>query len=290
MSHEEHQTCALTGATGYIGSHCERRLRQLGFSVLRLVRHRATEDDVCFRLGEPLDPKFLRGVDSLIHCAYDFGAKSWEEVQRINVRGSESLLRSAQAAGVRRLVFISSVSAFEGCASLYGQGKLMVERLAAFLGAIVLRPGLVYGEPGRGMFGALSRLSRLRVLPVFDGGRQPMALVHIEDLTQTMVQSLRWDALAVGGPVTLAHPKPVAFLDILQTIASKKSLRLKTLSIPGWMGLSVLRLAEAGGLPLRFRSDSLLSLLQPNPNLDFSSAEKLGLKFRCFLDVEADAL
>ncbi|MEK7816289.1 MAG: NAD-dependent epimerase/dehydratase family protein [Pseudomonadota bacterium] len=283
------QTCAVTGTGGYIGSHCLEQLRRQGHRV-RKLRRNASGEDIRFRLGEPLDPLTLAGVDSLIHCAYDYGARTWGEEQWLNVAGSKLLFDAAKSAGVRNVVFISSVSAFEGCASFYGRGKLAVERRVLELGGIALRPGLVYGEPGQGIFGALCRLTRLPIVPVFDGGRQPLVLAHVDDLAMAIVRSLAWDAGTVRRPVTLAHPGSFMLVDILRTIAVKQGRRLRTVSIPGALGLTLLRAAESLGLRPRFRSDSLVSLLHPNPNLDFTLADKLGLAFRSFADVDARVL
>jgi hypothetical protein len=63
--------------------------------------------------------------------------------------------RPVSDAGVRRLVFISTISAFDGCRSFYGKGKLEVERITHSLGGWVIRPGLLYGEKPGGMLGRL---------------------------------------------------------------------------------------------------------------------------------------
>jgi nucleoside-diphosphate-sugar epimerase len=278
-------TCAVTGARGYIGSHVSSHLERAGHKVLRLGRSR-DRDDRFFVLGDPVDPSALEGADALVHCAYDFGTRTVSEENRINVNGSLQLLRAAQQAGTRRVVFISTVSAFEGCRSFYGQGKLEVERAVLAMGGIVLRPGLVYGEPGKGMFGALSRLTRLPLLPVFDGGRQSFVLVHVDDLARTIVEALEWEASKVDGPVVLAHPEPMTFADILRCIAGRQGRRLRTVSIPGGLGVFLLRLIEKLGLSVGFRSDSLVSLLNVNPALDFALTERLGLRFRRFAEAD----
>ncbi len=283
------RTCAVTGARGYIGSHIVQKLGEAGYTALRLGRD-SRRDDRLFVLGEPVTASMLEGVDAIIHCAYDFRPRTEAEDHRINVVGSLHLLEAAQLAGVRRFVFISSVSAFEGCRSFYGRGKLVVEQAVRATGGIAVRPGLVYGDPGRGMFGALSRLARLPLLPVFGGGRQPFALVHVADLVHAIIQALDWDASRVDGPVVLAHPERVAFADILRFIAKLKGRKLRVFPVPSVLGMTALRTLEALGLSAGFRSDSLVSLLQPNPTLDFTSTEKLDLRFRRFYDAGPEIL
>ncbi len=276
-------TCAVTGARGYVGSHIAQKLEEAGHKVLRLGRD-SRRDDRLFVLGEPVAASTLEGVNAVIHCAYDFRPRTAAEDHRVNVEGSLQLLESARQARVQRFIFISTVSAFDGCRSFYGQGKLVVEKAVRTFGGIVVRPGLVYGDPGRGMFGTLSRLVRLPLLPVFDGGRQPFVLVHSADLARAIVQALEWDSSRVNGPVVLAHPEQIVFSDILRFIARQQGKRLRIISIPGAFGVILLRTLDAMGLSIGFRSDSLVSLLNPNPDLGFTLTEKLGLHFRKFSD------
>lgn len=275
--------CAVTGARGYVGSHIAKELELAGHKVLRLGRDRLL-DDRHFTLGEPVTASALEDADAVIHCAYDFHPRTAAEDHRINVEGSLRLLETARMVDVQRFIFISSVSAFDGCRSFYGRGKLVVEQAVRAVGGIAVRPGLVYGDPGRGMFGTLTRLARLPLLPVFGSGRQPFVLVHVVDLARAIVQALEWNISRVEGPVVLAHPEQVAFADILRFIAQRQGRRLRILPIPSMVGMFLLRTIETMGLSAGFRSDSLVSLLNPNPGLDFTLPEKLGIRFRRFSD------
>jgi nucleoside-diphosphate-sugar epimerase len=275
---------ALTGASGYLGGRVAAALRDAGFTVRRLVRTPSEAGDAAFRLGEPVDPAALRGADALIHAAHDFRAFGREETRRVNVAGADALFDAAAAAGVRRLVAVSSVSAYRGCASEYGRAKLLLEESAARRGGVSVRPGLVYGGGSGGMFATLEKLCRLPVLPVADGGRQPMLLGHADDVSRAIVAALDWDPAGLGGPVLLAHPEPVPFGEILRTVARARGRRLALVPVPSTLMLGGLRAAEALGLRLPARSDSLTSLLAPDPAPDFSASKRLGLSFRRFLD------
>src|SRR5207245_9025857 len=121
-----------------------------------------------FRLGEDVAASELKGAKALIHCAYDFKQVPWPAIHAVNVAGSEKLLRAAREAKVERIVYISSISAFEGCRSLYGKAKLEIEKTAHALGATVVRPGLIWGDPPGAMFERLVRqVEQGRVLPLF---------------------------------------------------------------------------------------------------------------------------
>ena len=270
---------AVTGAQGLIGTRLCAALAAAGHGVRRLTRNPAGPHDRKFVLGEDVGPNVLAGCDALVHGAYDFKALGWEEIHRVNVEGSMKLVAAAATAGVKRIVFVSTVSAFEDAVSNYGRGKILVEKMVLAGGGIVVRPGLVWGGDG-GFYGTLEKACAAPLLPVFDGGRQPLQMVHIDDAVRDLISALTWDPKLAGGPVTSAHPEPVYFRTLLQKIGAGKGRTIRTFSIPSGLALFGLRFSEALGLPTGFRSDSLVSLLNTNRGYDWSPHKRLGLSYR----------
>jgi nucleoside-diphosphate-sugar epimerase len=85
-------------------------------------------------------------------------ATTYSDLRRICVDGSNTLFEAARRAGVERIVFISTISAFDGCRSAYGKTKLAVEKSLAGTTAVVLRPGLVFGgSHSGGVFGSIRK-------------------------------------------------------------------------------------------------------------------------------------
>src|SRR4051794_2495647 len=115
-------TFGITGARGFIGSELTRHLRSLGHRVVPLSRTKPDGEDhyLPFDLGETPSAESLRELDVLVHGAYDFRCRDAAEHRKKNIDGSIALFRQAKAAGVPRLVFLSSLSAFPGCRSAYG--------------------------------------------------------------------------------------------------------------------------------------------------------------------------
>ena len=110
----------VTGATGFVGAHVAQmaaaqgaELRLLTRSSSNVSRLPESADVVVGDLREP--EKFasaLVGCDALIHVAADY--RLWvpdpAEMYRANVEGTRTLLRLAREAGVRRVVYTSSVA------------------------------------------------------------------------------------------------------------------------------------------------------------------------------------
>lgn len=267
----------VTGGSGLVGSHLMGELQSRGHIAQSLPR---TE----FKLGEAVAVGILCGFDGLVHCAYDFHAFGWDEIKRVNVDGSITLLKAAIEAGVKKLIFVSSIAAFDGCKSLYGRGKLEVEAFVRDVGGVTVRPGLVYGDTeGRGMFGSLARAVRMPIVPVFGDGSQHFYLAHVQDLAVALADAIERYDLFQGRTVIAANPEPIAFRDLLNMIArGETGRRVVTVPVPALLGLFGLKALEAMGLRPRFRSDSLVSMMTYDREPDFAAARELGLRFRSF--------
>jgi len=280
----ESKTCVITGANGFVGGRLKLSLQQEGWRVVAWTRQpQAGADAVPFRLGQNIDPASLKGARALVHCAYDFGPRSWDEIEAVNVAGSQMLLQAARAAGVQYVVFISSLSAFAGCRSLYGRAKMEIEQLANSLGATVIRPGLVYGDGPGGMFGSLSRqVKNSRFVPILIGGRQTQYLVHESDLANIVQGCLDGTVPAGAGPILAANEQGWQLKEILGKIAQALGKRVSFVPVPWhlvWLGLKSLELV--GSRPA-FRSDSLISMVYQDPSPSFALLKSLGFRCRPF--------
>jgi NADH dehydrogenase len=276
--------CVITGANGFVGAGLSACLQALGWRVTPWTRRpESSGGGRTFRLGEDVDPALLRGVRALVHCAYDFKPRTWDEITSVNVIGSEKLLRAARAAGVESVVLISTLSAFEGCRSLYGRAKVQIERIAQSQGAFVIRPGLVYGGGAGGVFGRLVRqVGKSRFVPSLHGGRQVQYLVHIEDLGNLVQRCLNGQVPQGAGIVSIAHEQGWELEQILLAIAAAMGKQVSFVPVPWqlvWLGLKAL---EAAGFPTNFRSDSLLGMVYQNPNPSFALLRSLGYHCRPF--------
>lgn len=281
------RTAAVTGASGYVGGCVGAALERHGWSVRSLNRqagpHSPVSDTVRFQLGQAVSPDALRGASALVHCAWDFGPRKWPEIVGVNVRGSEALFRAAAEARVERLVFVSTLSAFDGCSSLYGKSKLEVERIALAHGALVVRPGLVYGDGAGGMFGRLAAtIRKSAVIPLFGRGRQIFYLVHQEDLCEFVVAYCEGKVPPLDRAIAMAHERGWPFRAILEEIARAHGRRLVFVPIPWRPAWAALRLGEALGLSLGFRSDSLVGMMEPGRAPSFEANGRFGLACRPF--------
>ncbi len=120
----EGQTIAVTGATGFLGSHITEELVERGATVIGVVRspHKGAfleGPQVSFRKADLADPDSLRlafeGVDAVVaNAALAAGWQQHTESEFIeaNIGGTVNTLNAAADAGVTRVVYISSVAVY----------------------------------------------------------------------------------------------------------------------------------------------------------------------------------
>jgi nucleoside-diphosphate-sugar epimerase len=280
----EKKICAITGSNGYVGGCLKNYFTALGWEVLELTRRpKPNSHAVKFQLGEDVSSASLAGVDALAHCAYDFKPLRRDEIRAVNVEGSRKLFQAARTAKVGKIVCLSSISAYDGCRSLYGQAKLQIEKLALENGALVIRPGLVYGSGPGGMFGKLTaQVRQSSVIPLVGDGSQIQFLVHDEDLS-AFIERFAMDQIKIPAQIlTAANEQPWPFKKLLLEIARALDKKPKFIPLPWRFVWAGLKSTELCGLKLNFRSDSLVSLMYQNPKPDFSANAAVGLTCRPF--------
>jgi nucleoside-diphosphate-sugar epimerase len=282
-------TCAVTGASGYVGSRIAGHLTRQGWNVRALSRSGSSEKHfhlthVHFELGANPTPQALDGVDALVHAAYDFRVTSWPDIERVNVDGSRRLFAAAREANVERIVLVSTLAAFPGARSLYGRAKLEIERAAIESGAAIVRPGLVWGAHGAAMFGALQRVvERLPIVPLLGPRELQLTLVHEDDLALLVERLLELWPAGARKLLVAASGRTLTFEELLRSLASRTGRRRGFVRLPwtaAWLGL---RMLEAVGATPPFRSDNLVSFVSTDDRpfaRATDSAVRYGVRFR----------
>lgn len=277
---------AITGANGYLGSRICETFQSQGWKVLKLVRSPSHGHDAAYAydLAMPVTPQVmeaLRYADALVHAAYDLSLTRAADIWRVNVEGTRRLLEASAEAHVKRIVVLSSMSAFEGTSQLYGRAKLDIEAMTAECGGCAVRPGLVYGEQSGGMVGALRRLTYLPATPVIAGGTG-LYTVREDDLMMA-IAALTAAMTGPSGTISVAHPSRVGLTDLMKELSARENRKSRLVPIPWQLVYWLLRLGELTHLPLPFRADSVLGLIHSASDLiGIEELSSLGLTVRPF--------
>ncbi len=258
-------TVAVTGAGGLLGRSLVAALADpdvaLGLEGGALARLVALdvlpEADLAARLAGAAHPMLvprrrdvrdpglaedLAGVDVLVHLAFQMDPiRDLDAMRAVNVDGTRQVLAAARAAGVRRVVVLSSVVAYgahpdnpvpmgeeqplrANAGFPYAEHKQQVEAdLAALVpggpALTVLRSAAVLG-PGVENF--LTRLLELPVLPQVTDTPPPLQFVHLDDVVGAIVHAL---SRPLDGLFNVAADGWLAHADVLR-LAGRRTVRL----------------------------------------------------------------
>lgn len=276
------KTIAITGTQGNLGRVLKEKFLRENFHVISLNRKAVNSSEYDFSLEKPFDWQVLtEKPEILIHSAYDFSKINREEILEVNGRRTIDFLKSGKNSGIEKIIFISSMAAFDESKSIYGQVKYIVEEKVKELGGISIRPGLIWGENLRGIFGALkSIIKKFPVIPLIGNGKQILYLVHEEDLAEAIFK-VAMEKIS-SQRIILASPEPLQFREILERMAKSLSRRVIFLPIPSFLPYIFLRFLEIIGIQPPFKSDSLISLMNQDPDPDFLECRNLKVKFRTY--------
>lgn len=200
----------VTGSTGFLGKHIVEHLIRRGFHVVAGVRSEK-KGEFLKKLGAELKVAFLedtsslvecmRGVDAVIHNAALVAQGGWwRRFYVTNVQGTTNVLNAMKIAGVKRLIYISTVGVYglgahlkegevrEGSPlikvskfeSPYTYTKAIAESivLESDLDWAVVRPGIIFGEWDNFFVPSLLRVMKWGIVPLFDSGENPLHIVY----------------------------------------------------------------------------------------------------------------
>ena len=227
----------VTGGSGFIGRRVVARLADGGESlrvVARGQRPAALPDGVekvqgDVASGEGL-PEAMAGVEKVVHLVAIIRERGAQTFESVIGRGTERVVEAAQAAGVKKLVYVSAIGAQDDPQYPYLYAKWQAERSVTQSGLkhTILRPSIVFGEDDE-FINALAGLVRYNPLvPVAGDGKARFQPIWVEDLVTCILACLDEDAhsgqvLEIGGPEHLTYDE---MLDAVKDALGKSRLKL----------------------------------------------------------------
>lgn len=212
----------------------------------------------------------LEGIDVIIHSAALVPAAAGTssanklEFREVNTEGTINLAQQAARAGVKRLIFISSIkvngessqvhSPFSASdepspVDYYGQSKYEAEqglRLIAKqsdLEIVIVRPPLIYGNGVKGNFAALSRLLRRGYpLPLGSVTKNRRSFVAIENLVDFLIVCTNHPQ-ALNQTFLVSDGEDLSTAELLTRMGNAMSCPVRLFNVPRFLlaiGASIL--------------------------------------------------
>jgi NADH dehydrogenase len=257
----QRRRAVVFGGTGFIGRHIVARLARDGWEVVVASRHpeRALASKTMGDVGQvvPIATDVLSDADirnamqgadtavSLVGVLHESGKRTFSA---IHTEAPGRIGAAATAAGVPRLVHVSALGAAPDAPSAYARSKAAGEATlrAAYPGATILRPSVVFGE-GDGLFTRFAGLARaLPALPLFGGGKTRFQPVWVEDVAAAAVIAAT-QAGHAGRTVGLGGPSTYSLRQIMELTLRYIGRRRPLIPIP-W-GLARVQASLLSWLP-----------------------------------------
>jgi nucleoside-diphosphate-sugar epimerase len=238
----------ITGATGLLGGHLIRELRERGEAIRALVlpvenTERLVEQGVEVVRGDVTDASTLgsavKEIELIFHLAGMMGV--WRPLaayRLVNVTGSENLYKAAQQAGVRRFVHTSSHTVYG-----LGYGRFLTEKdalrpdpdpysltkaegdrlmrrlmLSSQVETVILRPGTFFGPGDRLHFGRMAQKVKDGKGLILGRGDNALPFCYVTDIVQGFLLAA-YHEHAPGNVYNITNDRPLTQSEMFNAIA-----------------------------------------------------------------------
>lgn len=293
------KTILVTGASGFVGQALIRTLCQQGYEVRGTVRSATaflllkksmTEFNnlSLYNLGDLSDTtewsEALCNTHTVVHCAArahildETSSDPLKEFRQVNCDASKRLAEQAKTAGVKRIIFISSIGVLGNTSRdipfndnskpnpvlPYAQSKLEAEQtlnqFASEMEVVIIRPPLVYGPGVKGNFKKLLQfVAKGLPLPLgkINNKRQFIGIDNLVDFISTCIFSEK----AANQTFTVADNETITTTQLIKTIATLMDKNIILLPVPQGILNWILKAIGKGNM-----ADQLIHNLEIIPN------------------------
>jgi dihydroflavonol-4-reductase len=314
----------VTGATGFVGAAVARALLQEGWEVRALARKGSDRRNLRALAVEIVEgdladsdslARSVAGCEALFHVAADYrlGAFDPQQLYRTNVEGTRNILDAARAAGVRRIVYTSSVATIgipaDGSPGTeatratvsdmighYKRSKFLAEEVArdaarAGTPVVIVNPSTPVGP------GDVKPTPTGQMVLDAAAGRTPayvdtgLNIVHVDDVAAGHLLALHRGRI---GERYILGGQDMTLREILVEIAQLVGRKPPSVRLPGAVVMPIAYAAEAvarmTGRPTRITVEGVR---MARKRMFFSSAKaarELGYQWRAPTQAFADAI
>jgi uncharacterized protein YbjT (DUF2867 family) len=227
------------GGTGFVGRRVVRHLSDSTATVRIASRHpaRAEGDNVEQVVADAHDERSIEaavaGADGVVNAISLYVEHGGDTFHSVHVETAARIASVARRVGAKRLVHLSGIGADAASPSPYirsrGEGEAAVQ--AAFPGAVIIRPAVMFASDDGFLTTILGLLRSLPVYPIFGDGKTRLQPMCADDVAAAITQVLRQSKKPYS-IYELAGPRVYSYEELLRTIARTAGLRPVLMRMP----------------------------------------------------------
>ena len=250
----------ITGANGFIGQSLCKSLSQLDSSVLAVVRDKnyflnlknVKYQEVKNYNEEDIWKNLLKNYDCVVHCAgkssLSNNLKNYDKYNSENFINIEYLAEQAAEAGVKKIIFLSSIKVYGESThinhnsipnpnNLYGISKLDSEKVLKKISSktglevVVVRLPLVYGTAVKGNIEKLIKVIKLGIPLPFSAIDNKRSMIGIDNLINFLILCID-HPIAAGKTFLVSDGEDLSTPDLINYIASIMKRKIYMFPVP----------------------------------------------------------
>ena len=207
-------TVLVTGGSGRLGRRIISELLANGLEVRALIKNKENITVLPFGtipyIGDITDKDIVTDACKDVDTVYHFAAivsqreSGYKEIIRVNTKGTQTILETADTCGVKRLILSSTVDVYGSKrkdilteesnlipTDMYGHSKLLAEnQIKSYNGNIsytILRLATIYGEEFKHSFFKIFKMINNGNAYTIGNGKNHLSLIHIDDVAKAML-------------------------------------------------------------------------------------------------------
>lgn len=287
----------IYGGSGFLGRYIARRLAKDGWRIRVAVRRPnealfvkpygavgQVEPVFCNIRDDDSVRQAMAGADAVINCVAVLSESGKQTFQALHVEGAERIARLAAEEGVAALTHISAIGADPESDSDYartkGEGEAAV--LAAFPGAVILRPSVMFG-PEDQFYNRFAGMTRMGPTLPLVGANTKFQPVYVDDVA--LAATMAVEGKAAPGVYELGGPEVRTFRELMAEMLGVIQRRRLIVNMPFWVAsimgwvIGFLSSITGGLMPALLTRDQVRNLRRDNVVAeDAQGFEAFGIK------------
>lgn len=258
----------ITGGTGFVGGNLIKDLKKdREYEILALTEESVEGLGFKFFVGNLMNYEQIKNafknIDVVIHLAY---SKKYPE----NIEMLNNLIKACKENSVKKIIFISSMSAKRKNPDEYGKTKNLMEVILKNSGInyTILRPSVIYGKGSTSFNFIIEKINKFPFFtPIIGDGMYTLMPVYIEDVIFVIKRCIK-DKITDKKEYDLAGGEEIYFINLVNQIKNEAGIKKKNVKVPIFIAKSVSRI-----FPGIIKKENVENLIE-NSTADIFSAKK----------------